>query len=136
LEKPVDYDAIKQAVSIEKAARFLGLELKKHGDTFRCACPVCQQGGNRCIVITPAKAVWYCFGIKKGGDCIYLTAHIKGIKQSEAAALLQETFMRPARPGEPEKPHWKRKSKTSKTELRQPAGGTEYTILDFLKLFA
>jgi hypothetical protein len=104
--KTLDFQAIKEAVPVLKAAQFLGLELKQYGEQYRCPCPTCQAGGDRCIVITPAKNVWYDFSLKKGGDCIYLVAHIKGIGQREAAEQLFTAFMQ-----EPEKPKRRAKKK-------------------------
>lgn len=132
-----DFDGVKAAVTLEQAARWLGLELTRHGDTFRCACPVCKQGGERCIVITPAKRVCYDFSLKRGGDVIFLVAHIKGTGQREAAQLLQQQFMR-----EPEKPKpQKRNRQTSRSiKPKKPVGGTvperEYTIYDWMQEFA
>lgn len=115
----LDFAAIKAAVSVEKAAQFLGIELKKDGDKYRCDCPACDK--DRVLIITPSKGAWYCHNLKKGGDCIYLVAHIRGVKQSEAAKLLQDQFMR-----EPEKP--KRQVKTrparassSRSKVKQEA---------------
>jgi hypothetical protein len=46
-------------------------------------CPVCKTGGERAIVITPDKFVFYCFSAKVGGDAIALVSHIKGVSFSE-----------------------------------------------------
>jgi hypothetical protein len=108
----VDFTAVKAAVSLEKAAEFAGLELTRNGGAYRCACPQCQKGGDRGLVITPGKG-WYCFGVQKGGDAIALVAHVKDIGQREAAELLHAAFMQ-----EPEKP--KRKVKTRKTLIATP----------------
>lgn len=128
----IDFAVIKNAVTVEQAARWLGLELKPNGQAFRCACPVCKQGGERCIVITPEKRAWYDFSLKKGGDVIAMTAHVRGIGQLEAAKLLQQTFMQ-----EPEKPRRKIRS----TKPKKPVGGIaeperEWTIVDYLQQFA
>ena len=88
----IDFPAIKAAVSFEKAAAFLGIELKRDKEGYRCYCPGCDK--DRVLFITPGKG-WYCHNIKKGGDVIYMVAHCKDIKQSEAAKLLQEHLMRP-----------------------------------------
>jgi DNA primase len=66
------------------------LKLTKSGDAYRSPCPACNRGGERAIVITPAKAAYYCFAQKKGGDCISLVAHVKGIGQREAAEWIME----------------------------------------------
>src|SRR3954469_20270805 len=100
----IDYAGIKQAVPLETAARFLGLELTPSGETPRGNCPACDKP--RVLIVTPSKNAFYCHAQKQGGDAIFLVAHIKGIKQSAAAQLLQDHFMR-----EPEKPRPKRKVK-------------------------
>jgi len=124
----IDFAAIKAAVSLQKAAEFLGLELKPSAGAFRCACPQCEKGGDRGLVITPGKG-FYCFGVKKGGDVISLVAHVRDIGQREAAEQLFTAFMQ-----EPEKPKRKAKKKA-------PVGGTvrpdtEWTIVDYLEQFA
>jgi DNA primase len=110
----MDFQQIKAMVSLEKAAEFCGLELKRSGDAFRCACPQCLKGGDRGIVITPGKG-FYCFGVKKGGDVIAMVAHVKGIGQLAAASLLLENCMR-----EPEKPKRKAKKPTSRKSASNP----------------
>jgi DNA primase len=71
----MDFQALKAAVTIQKAAALVELKLTKSGDAYRSPCPACDSGGDRAIVITPAKAAYYCFAQKKGGDCISLVAH-------------------------------------------------------------
>lgn len=90
----IDFAAVKNAVSIEAGARFLGLKLVQHQETFRCPCPVCKRAGDRAIVITPREGKWYCHGTcKTGGDVIKLLAHIRGTNQTQAAKTLVEQFM-------------------------------------------
>lgn len=129
----IDFAAIKEAVSVEKAARFLGLELKQHGDTFRCSCPTCASEDPRAIVITPALNKWYCFRLKKGGDAIYIVSHVKGIGQRDAALLLQEAFMREAAPTSASS-----RKAAPKRARKKPVGGTGkeqvYTIAHYIGL--
>jgi hypothetical protein len=89
----IDFAAVKAAVSIEDAKDYLGLKMKREGDAFRSPCPTCGKGGDRALVITPARSAFYCFSVKRGGDCIALVAHIKGCSQREAATELQERFI-------------------------------------------
>src|SRR5438132_7312590 len=84
----LDFQAVKQAVSIDEAAHRLGLALKPAGSQMRGVCPACKSGGDRALVITPSKGVFYCFSAGKGGDCIALTAHIRGTEVKDAAAWL------------------------------------------------
>ena len=84
----VDFAELKTRVSIERAVHMLGLNLQQHGHQYRGACPSCKAGGDRALVITPAKSLFYCFSKKVGGDQIALVAHIQGSNLTEAAAFL------------------------------------------------
>ncbi|MFN3658186.1 MAG: CHC2 zinc finger domain-containing protein [Pseudolabrys sp.] len=88
----VDFAEVKSRAPIEAVAQFLGLQLKPAGKQFRSACPACNQGGERAIVITPEKNLFYCFSAKIGGDCIALGSHIKGVSQKDSAALIAQQF--------------------------------------------
>src|ERR1019366_4762432 len=85
---PVDFAELKSRVSIEHTVQMLSLSLNKAGAQLRGPCPVCNTGGDRALVVTPEKGLFYCFAAKTGGDQIALAAHIKGIKTSEAASFL------------------------------------------------
>ena len=54
----IDFAALKAAISIDQAAETLGLTLKQEGSQFRTSCPACKSGGDRAIVLTPAKLVY------------------------------------------------------------------------------
>jgi hypothetical protein len=84
----INYNDVKQRVSLEDVAQMLGLQLKKDGSGFRCACPA-HSGGDRTLVVTPGKG-FYCQGEKKGGDQIQLYAHVMKCTNYEAA----ETILR------------------------------------------
>ena len=87
----IDFSELKQRVTIEQAAEWLGLPMKKSGGQLRGVCPVCKDGGDRALVITPAKGLYYCFGkCRKGGDAISLAASVRGCTLREAAAFLAE----------------------------------------------
>lgn len=88
----VDFAELKTRVSIEQAAQMLGLKLTPNGSQYRGACPACQTGGDRALVVTPAKGLFYCFAKRTGGDAIALTAHIRGIPVKEAAEQLDRAF--------------------------------------------
>lgn len=90
----IDFATLKEAVTIEQAAEYLGLQLKVSNKQLRGPCPACQSGGDRILAITPAKQLFYCFASEQGGDCIKLVAHIRGIKQQDAAAELAAHFLR------------------------------------------
>jgi DNA primase len=88
----VDFAELKARVSIEQAAQLLGLNLLPHGSQFRGACPACKTGGDRALVMTPAKGLFYCFAAKLGGDAIALTAHLRGLSVKDAADQLNRAF--------------------------------------------
>ena len=89
----VDFAEVKEAVPIEQVLSMLDLvNLRKDGKQWRAACPACKSGGNRIIVITPAKNLFYCFKERVGGDQIALVSHVLGIPPREAAQRIAEHF--------------------------------------------
>jgi hypothetical protein len=89
----VDFAELKQRVSIEQVAAWLGARLKPHGPQLRGPCPICKAGGDRAFVITPAKGCYYCFGeCKQGGDAIALVANAKDLSVKEAAEAIAQHF--------------------------------------------
>lgn len=83
-----DFKALKERVTIEEAAHLLGLQLKRSADTLRGSCPACNSGGDRAIVVTPGKGVFFCFAAREGGDLIQLAAHIRKCDVKDAALWL------------------------------------------------
>ncbi len=90
--KFVDFQFLKQNVKIEDAIALIGLKVIQTGDQLRAPCPTCESGGDRALVVTPHKSVFYCFAAGQGGDVIALTSHIKGIGMKEAAEFLAVNF--------------------------------------------
>ncbi len=84
----IDFVALKERVSVEAAISLLGLNLKQRNGQWRGPCPVCKSGGDRALVITPAKNAFYCFGSRTGGDVIAFAAHIRECDAKQAAAFL------------------------------------------------
>jgi DNA primase len=84
----IDFAELKDRLSIEDAIPRLKLTLKERNGQWRGPCPVCNSGGDRALVITPAKQAFYCFGAKVGGDVIALAAHIRDCGMKEAADYL------------------------------------------------
>ena len=84
----IPFDELKQRYTIEQVAQLLGLTLKRSGETSRGPCPACGSGGERAIVITPAKGLFYCWAAHEGGDLIALAAHIRKTEAKGAAAWL------------------------------------------------
>lgn len=84
----VDFKEIKAQVSIKQAAEILNLKVKPSKNQLRGACPACNQGDDRALVITPERGLFYCFAAKEGGDCLALVQHITGLELKEAAEFL------------------------------------------------
>jgi hypothetical protein len=89
----LDFAELKQRVSIEQVAAWIGAQLKPHGAQLRGPCPICKAGGDRAFVITPEKGCYYCFGeCRKGGDAIALVANAKHLSPKEAAEAIARQF--------------------------------------------
>jgi DNA primase len=114
----IDFAALKERVSISQVVQMLGLQMKGT-DQLRSACPACRQAGDRTLAVNLTKGSFYCFADSKGGDCIALAAHIRGIGQRQAAQEIADHF----RIGEPEKPA---------QQPSQPVGGG-LKALDYLE---
>jgi len=84
----IDFAALKERVSVGAAIPLLGLSLKQQNGQWRGPCPACQSGGDRALVVTPAKNAFYCFGERTGGDVIAFAAHIRDCSVKDAAAFL------------------------------------------------
>lgn len=89
----IDFQELKGEVDIKAACSFLQLDLKSNGKQLRGLCPHCEGSGERSLVVTPEKGAAYCFNARKGGDVIWLTSHIRGVGQKEAALLLAAEFL-------------------------------------------
>lgn len=84
----VDFQELRQQVPIEKVADWLGITVNAKG---RGACPLCQD--ERSFTITPAKGLWGCFKCGKKGSILDLVMHMKDLKLTEAARLIEEQFL-------------------------------------------
>jgi len=91
----VDFSALKERVPIADALSHLDLKLLQRGDQFRGRCPACNSGGDRALVVTPAKQAFYCFAGGTGGDVIALAAHIRGTDMKTAAEFLHSQLGNP-----------------------------------------
>jgi DNA primase len=87
-----DFAAIKEKLTIEQAAQMLGLQVKQQGAQKRGKCPACATGGDRALVITPAKQLFYCFSAGIGGDLISLVGHIEKCSLADAGKHLADHF--------------------------------------------
>ena len=83
----VNFNDVKERVSLPDAIKMLGLQLAEKEGVYRGRCPACNAGGDRALVVTPPKG-FYCFAKKQGGDVIAFAAHIKGIDVKAAAEFL------------------------------------------------
>ena len=83
----IDFEAVKADNPISDVAERLGLALKKAGQQLRGPCPS-GEGGERGLAITPAKGLWYSFGLQKGGDVLALVELVNDCSTKEAAQFL------------------------------------------------
>ena len=88
----IDFAELKKSATMERTLDYLRLQTKQEGSQLRTACPACAHGGDRAIVVTPSKQMFYCFAAKVGGDSIALTAHIRGLSVKDAADQLNRAF--------------------------------------------
>lgn len=88
----IDFQDLKAQVEIVNVVDMLGLDLTQKNDQLRGSCPVCKEGDDRSLVVTPDKNAYYCFAAKEGGDCIALAAHILDLRMKEAALRIAEHF--------------------------------------------
>lgn len=84
----LDFASIKEANPIAHVAELLQLQLKPTNKQLRGKCPACEGGGDRNLVITPDKGLFFCFSDQKGGDQLALVAHVRGGSVKDAAAWL------------------------------------------------
>ena len=94
----VNFAELKERVTIEQVADYLGIEGKQKGDQIRARCPVCEGKSDRNLVLTLSKQLWFCFECQKGGDCIALVAFVQGINTKAAAEELHKHFCRDGAP--------------------------------------
>lgn len=101
----ISFAELKERIKIEQVAEMLGLQTKAAFGKLRSACPKCNAGGDRAIVITPEKGVFNCFAAKQGGDMIQLVSHILNVPVNEAAQKINNHFGGKAEPAQqPPKP--------------------------------
>lgn len=88
----IDFNALKESVTIEQVVSLLGLKMKPSQKQLRSECPACATGGDRALVVTPERGVYFCFSDSKGGDCIALAAHIRKESPKDAAAFIAQSL--------------------------------------------
>jgi len=92
----MDYQAIKQRITVEMVIDALGIRITKQDnlDQLRAKCPRCTSSNNRALSMNTERNLFTCFANKPNarGDVIALTAHVRGTGQKEAAEWLLEHF--------------------------------------------
>lgn len=81
----IDFQELKEKISIESVVAMLQLNLNTSGKQLRGTCPIHQGSDSKEFVVTPEKGLFYCFKCKEGGDMIALYARVKNIDQKIAA---------------------------------------------------
>ena len=84
----IDFEAVKADHPIDRVADLLGLQLRMKGQGWRGKCPVCESSGDRNLVVTPDKGVYYCFTAEAGGDQLALIGHVRQCTVKDAAQWL------------------------------------------------
>lgn len=90
-----DFAELKSRITIEQVVQQLGLQMRANNTQMRGVCPACETGGDRALVVTPSKALFYCFSAGIGGDMIALWGHIKQCSLADAGKQIAQAF--PAR---------------------------------------
>jgi hypothetical protein len=114
----LDFQAIKDAVTLEQVMNLLNLPARKSGGQYRCDCPA-HPGNARGLAITPDRG-FYCFAEKKGGDCIALYAHVRECNNYDAALALSQHFRVGGKSADPPRAEERQPAHTT----RQPAPQT------------
>lgn len=98
----LDFEAIKADYPINRVVDLLGLQMRMKGASWRGKCPVCESDGDRNLVITPDKGVFYCFSAESGGDQLALIAHVRGCSVKDGAQWLvgDQAHQAPTKPKE------------------------------------
>lgn len=123
----VNFQTLKERVTILDALLMLDVNPKGEGTQLRCACPACDSGDDRTIVVTPEKGVFYCHEAKQGGDVIALVAHVKGFEMKEAAIMLDKAYpVEPKQEAQKEEPE-------KQDPKEDPAKTTVWAGLDYLE---
>jgi hypothetical protein len=91
----IDFKALREHVSLERAAQYLRLDMHHDANGLRAACPRCKPDDPKkhVLAINPAKG-WTCHTAEKksGFDGVSLVAHVMGVTNTEAAQRLIEHF--------------------------------------------
>lgn len=97
-QKFIPFEDVEALATIDQLAQMLGLDIKRSGAQFRCACPV-HGGDHRTLAISPqvrskrgSLGVFYCQQDKSGGDRIGLVAHCMELGQQDAAFFIASQF--------------------------------------------
>lgn len=131
MDYKVNYNAIKAAIPIERAAKLLNLEVHQERSQLRGPCPACQHDDPRILALTPGKNLFFCRAAETGGSVIDLAAHILGITTKDAAEWLQETVpqMREEHSA-PSPPQRQEKSKEKSAPFDAAAFGAKLTFTE------
>jgi DNA primase len=90
----ISFVELKEKVSIEQVLPWLGVTPKPGGtDKVRSVCPICREGGDRALICTLSKGLYFCFGkCRQGGDVITLVSRAKSCTLREAAEAISAHF--------------------------------------------
>jgi hypothetical protein len=102
---PNIFEEVRTHVSIADAIVYLGLKASEtKGDQLRFPCPACKGSDRRTLSVNLQKG-FRCFSSdKRGDDATALVAHVRDIRNGEAAQLLKDHFISAARTSSATKP--------------------------------
>jgi hypothetical protein len=130
------FEEVRAGVTIAQAIDYLGLQATEtKGDQLRFPCPHCKGSDKRTLSVNLVKG-FRCFsGDKKGDDATALVAHVRGIRNGEAAQLLKDHFLRTATEPRAAKPEERERNEAAPdvliplTDLQ-----TEHPVIEMLGL--
>lgn len=89
--RPVDFNAVKQLVSMETTLRIIGWRPRRfERGKPRGPCPVCKGRSKDNRIFWATENGWYCHKCKRGGNQLQLFAAVSGLPLLESAYRLCE----------------------------------------------
>lgn len=86
--RPIDFGALKQAVSIVELLESFGwkpVRTRRGGRELRGPCPIHKSSSATSLIfsVTPSRKIFKCFKCDAGGDTIALAAYLFGIARDQ-----------------------------------------------------
>ena len=88
----VDFQAVKQAVTIEQVLGHYGIKLKRTGKELHGRCPIHQGKGDESFRANTEKNAFQCFSCQAKGNVLDFVAAMEKCSIRDAGLKLQEFF--------------------------------------------